>query len=109
MFCHQCGKSLPAGVNFCSNCGAQINANVFTAPAGSTMFRPQGDRMIAGVCAAIAQHYRWSLTATRILAVLVGIFVFPVGEIAYLVGWMVIPEEAPLMPQSNYTPQPPAV
>jgi phage shock protein C len=107
MFCHQCGKQLPIGANFCSNCGEKVNANIFTAPAGSTMFRPQANRMIAGVCAAITQRYGWDLTATRILAVLLGIFVFPLGEIAYLVAWLLIPEEAPLAPFTGYTPPPP--
>lgn len=106
MFCHQCGKSLPPGVNFCSNCGAQINNGIFTASPASTMFRPQAIRVMAGVCAAIALRYGWDLTATRILAVVLGILIFPLPEIAYLVGWLVIPEEVPLVPRANYGPPP---
>lgn len=57
------------------------------------MYRPRADRMIGGVCAAIHLRYGWDLTATRILAVLLAIFLFPVTEIAYLVAWAMIPEE----------------
>jgi phage shock protein PspC (stress-responsive transcriptional regulator) len=58
-------------------------------------------RMIAGVCAAIYLRYGWDLTATRILAVILGVFLFPLTEIAYIVLWLLIPEEVPLIPQSN--------
>ncbi len=101
MFCHKCGQALPAGANFCSSCGAPANANVFTASPFSTMYRPRARRMIAGVCAALHLRYGWDLAATRILAVLLGVLLFPVGEIAYLVGWLLIPEEVPLVPQAN--------
>lgn len=100
MFCHQCGNALPAGTNFCSNCGARAG-NVFTPPVAGGMYRPLGDRMIAGVCAAIHQRYGWDLTAIRILAVVLGVFLFPLTEIAYLVGWLVIPEEVPFVAQTR--------
>ena len=103
MFCHQCGQALPAGANFCASCGAPANANVFTASPFNTMYRPRALRMIAGVCAAIHLRYGWDLTATRILAVILAIFLFPLTEIAYVVAWLLIPEEVPLVPQSNYT------
>lgn len=99
MFCRKCGQPLAAGANFCSSCGASASANVFTASPLSTMYRPYAQRMIAGVCAAFHLRYGWDLTATRILAVILAIFLFPVTEIAYLVGWLVIPEEVPGIPQ----------
>ncbi len=98
MFCHQCGKPLSPGANFCSECGAPVNSKVFSTHPFNTMFRPRSNRMIAGVCAAIHIRYGWDLTATRILAVLLGVLLFPVGEIAYVVAWLLIPEEAPLVP-----------
>ncbi|HWF65889.1 MAG TPA: PspC domain-containing protein [Acidobacteriaceae bacterium] len=98
MYCRQCGKPLAEGANFCSSCGSPANANVFTASPLNTMYRPRAQRMIAGVCAAFHLRYGWDLTATRILAVVLAIFLFPFTEIAYLVGWVVIPEEVPFMP-----------
>ena len=106
MFCHQCGNSLPAGSNFCSACGAKVNPGVYTASPLNTMYRPRALRMIGGVCAAISLRWGWDLTATRIVAVVLGIFLFPLSEIAYLVAWLLIPEEAPLMAQPYVDPQP---
>lgn len=65
--------------------------------------------MIAGVCAAFALRYRWDLTATRIFTVLLGVLIFPVIEIAYLVAWLLIPEEVPLGMQPPMAPAPPVV
>ena len=98
MFCHNCGQALPAGANFCSSCGAPANANVFTASAMNTMYRPHALRMVAGVCAAMALRFRWDLTATRIVTAILAVVLFPLTEVAYLVGWLLIPEEVPIVP-----------
>ena len=71
------------------------------------MYRPQSQRMLAGVCAAFALRYRWDLTATRIITVLLGVLIFPVMEVAYVVAWMLIPEEVPFGVQGTYVPPPP--
>ncbi|HEX4019996.1 MAG TPA: PspC domain-containing protein [Acidobacteriaceae bacterium] len=93
MFCKQCGQQFPDGAVFCPGCGTPVNRMGAQAGPAGTMFRPRDNRMLVGVCAAIARRYGWDLTATRILTVLIGIFVFPLGEIAYLCGWLLIPEE----------------
>jgi len=106
MFCHQCGKPLAAGANFCANCGAAVHGTVYPTTPLSSMVRPRNNRMIAGVCAAFHLRYGWDLIATRILTVLCGVLLFPVGEIAYLVAWLLIPEEPVLVPQAYSDPQP---
>jgi phage shock protein C len=89
MYCKRCGQQLSDGTNFCPQCGlAQVPVSAF----GSTMVRPRDGRIFAGVCAAFSLRYGWDLAATRILTVLAGVFVFPLGEIAYLCGWLLIPE-----------------
>ncbi len=93
MFCHKCGQALPAGANFCAGCGAPANANYYTASPFNTMYRPRALRMIAGVCAAIHLRFGWDLTATRILAVILAVILFPLTEIAYIIAWLLIPEE----------------
>jgi hypothetical protein len=35
------------------------------------------------------------------------VLIFPVMEVAYIVGWMLIPEEVPLGMQVPYAPPPP--
>jgi phage shock protein PspC (stress-responsive transcriptional regulator) len=99
MFCQKCGMALPPGANFCSSCGTPLNANVFTASPFNTMYRPRGLRMLAGVCAALYLRYGWDLTAVRIVTVILGVFLFPLAEIAYLVAWILIPEEIATIPQ----------
>jgi phage shock protein C len=68
------------------------------------MYRPRALRMMAGVCAAIHVRYGWDLTATRLLAVILAIVLFPLTEIAYLVAWLVIPEEVLPVPVEVYPP-----
>lgn len=106
MFCRQCGKPLPSGTNFCANCGAPANPTTFSPSPLKAMFRPRAHRVIAGVCAAIHIRYGWDLVATRILAVVLGVLLFPVGEVAYLAGWLLIPEEAALVSQTYSDPEP---
>jgi phage shock protein PspC (stress-responsive transcriptional regulator) len=60
--------------------------------------------MIAGVCAAIHLRFGWDLVATRILAVILAVFLFPVTEIAYIIAWLLIPEEVLPVPVEAYSP-----
>ncbi|MEO6830233.1 MAG: PspC domain-containing protein [Acidobacteriaceae bacterium] len=107
MFCHKCGQALPTGANFCASCGAPANPNLYTASPLNTMYRPRGLRMIAGVCAAIALRLGWDLAATRIIAVILAVVLFPLTEIAYVIAWLLIPEEVlPVPVPEVYAPHP---
>ena len=50
------------------------------------------NKMIAGVCAGIAEYFGWDVTLFRIVYVLVSILsvAFP-GIVVYLVCWVVMP------------------
>jgi phage shock protein PspC (stress-responsive transcriptional regulator) len=82
---------MPAGARFCSNCGVVVP--VATVIPGRPLQRPRAGRQIAGVCIAVAQAYGWDVALVRIFMV-VGLF-FPCGlvAVAYLAGWIGIPEE----------------
>ena len=54
------------------------------------LVRPRRGKIIAGVCAALADRFGLSRTMIRIGFVLFGIF--GVGEIAYIALWIVIPK-----------------
>jgi phage shock protein PspC (stress-responsive transcriptional regulator) len=56
--------------------------------------------MIAGVCAAFAQQYGWDLTVTRIVTAVL-ICLTGVGAFAYLIAWMIIPEEPYAIPTNS--------
>ncbi len=61
-------------------------------PAANSLERPRaGDgKMLAGVCAALANRFGVSTFLIRFLFVLFGIV--GAGEIAYIVLWIVIPK-----------------
>ncbi len=55
------------------------------------LYRSKKDRMIAGVCGGIAEYFDIDPTLVRIIAVLT-IFINGIGLIAYLIAWIVIPQ-----------------
>ncbi len=103
MFCVKCGKQLDPASRFCPACGTTVSAA--PPPPGSypntgQLTRPRNNRMIAGVCAGFALHYGWDLNLVRIICAVVALFT-GVGAIAYLVAWVVIPEEPYTLPANS--------
>ncbi len=91
VYCNKCGAGLPTTARFCSNCGATIAA---PPQMGSRpLNRPHQGRVIAGVCIGLAQAYHWDVALVRIFTVLGFCFSGGLVAIAYLAGWIGIPEE----------------
>lgn len=131
MFCGRCGHQIEEGARFCSACGAptvgattaeassytSVGNAPWTTPAAnqpvgasdwaSRLQRPRANRIIAGVCAGLAKHYRWDLTLTRVMTVLIAVFSSGAGILAYLVFWMVMPEEPWALPPTAGPSNPP--
>jgi phage shock protein C len=55
-----------------------------------TLVRPRRGKVIAGVCAAIADRFGLSRALIRIAFVFFGLF--GVGEVVYIVLWILIPK-----------------
>jgi phage shock protein C len=55
-------------------------------------------RRIAGVCIGMAQAYGWDVALVRIFTVLGFFFSGGVVAVAYVAGWIGIPEEPIAMP-----------
>ncbi len=53
--------------------------------------RPRSQRVITGVCAALGNRFGISRALVRVGFVLFGLF--GIGEIAYIVLWILIPKE----------------
>ncbi len=88
------------GARFCSNCGS---AAAPAAMPGRPLVRPIAGRVVAGVCMGLAQANGWDVSVVRILAV-VGLFCSGgLVAVAYLAGWIGIPEE-PLPAPGAYPP-----
>jgi len=102
VFCHQCGTGLPPSARFCSNCGAVIP--VAQSMPGRPLVRPIVGRQIAGVCLALAQANGWDVALVRILTVLGFFFSGGFVGVAYLAGWIGIPEQSVEFP-GEYPPK----
>lgn len=55
------------------------------------LYRSKKDSVIAGVCGGIAEYFDIDLTLVRIVAV-ISIFINGIGLIAYIIGWIFIPQ-----------------
>jgi phage shock protein C len=117
-YCSNCGNVLPPAARFCSVCGTVVSgvppagyppyAPYATYPVGARLVRPIHGRQFAGVCVGLARAYSWDVGLVRILAVVLGIFVFPIPEVIYLAGWIGIPEEQLGEMPLSQAPPPPA-
>jgi len=96
VYCHRCGTGLPTSARFCSNCGASMP--VAPTMQGRPLVRPLVGRVIAGVCLGMAQAYGWDVALVRVFTVLGFFFSGGVVAIAYIAGWIGIPEEQLQMP-----------
>jgi phage shock protein PspC (stress-responsive transcriptional regulator) len=56
------------------------------------LYRPRHGRMIAGVCAGLAQRFGLSVNVVRVLAVLSCLLPGP-QFVAYLILWVMMPTE----------------
>ena len=105
LFCAGCGVSLPVGARFCSVCGKAVTepgaipgSNPGSARSTGPFLRARLGRKVAGVCQGIANQYGWDVTLTRVITVLLSIFVFPVGIVAYILFWVIVPEAPEILP-----------
>ena len=58
----------------------------------STLTRPRDGRIIAGVCAGLAQRFGWSVTVVRLLFLLS--LVLPGSQvIVYAILWILMPNQ----------------
>ncbi len=101
LYCHRCGTALPPGARFCSSCGTVVASSAHIP--GRPLIRPRVGRQIAGVCLALAQANGWDVTVVRILTVIGFCVSGGLVGVAYLAGWIGIPEE-PLGTPGAYPP-----
>lgn len=106
IYCRSCGKELSDGAKFCPGCGTAVYAAAppaYVAPA--RLVRPRQGRMLAGVCQGLANAYLWDVAWVRVITVLLTIFGGGLGLVAYVVFWIVMPEEPLSLPPVTPYPQ----
>lgn len=57
------------------------------------LVRPRDGRMLAGVCAGVADYFGLDVTLVRVIWAVVSVITGGAGVLAYLVAWIVIPDE----------------
>ena len=57
------------------------------------LVRSRKGRMVAGICAGIADYYGLDVTLVRVLVAVVSVITGGTGVLAYLAAWMIIPGE----------------
>ncbi len=58
----------------------------------NSLLRPKNGAVIAGVCAALANRFGWSVSLIRLLAILS--FILPGSQLLiYVILWVLIPKE----------------
>ena len=95
MYCNACGKSIVDDGRFCSYCGNVVG----NPPVPKKLIRLRSDRKIAGVCSGLAHYLDLDVSLVRILWFFIACATGVVpGLVAYILAWIIIPEEPFLQP-----------
>ena len=57
------------------------------------LVRSRKGRMVAGICAGIAEYFGVDVTLVRLIVAVIAVITGGAGVLAYLVAWAIIPEE----------------
>jgi phage shock protein C len=57
------------------------------------LVRKRDGRMVAGICAGLAEYLGSDVTLIRVIVAALAVFTGGAGILAYLVAWALIPEE----------------
>jgi phage shock protein C len=94
MYCNACGKIIADDARYCSHCGILVGVS----PVPKKLMRSRADRKVAGVCAGLAHYLELDTSLVRILWFFITLCCgfFP-GIVAYILAWIIIPEEPLLL------------
>jgi phage shock protein C len=93
MYCNYCGKVIQDDANVCAYCGIRVGASL----ARTKLVRPRMGRKIAGVCLGFSEYFDIDVTVIRLAWLLTAIMT-GFGFVAYIVAWIVMPEEPLVLP-----------
>lgn len=93
MYCNYCGKVIQDDANLCAYCGTRLGS----VAGRRKLMRSRTDRKIAGVCAGFAEYFDLDVTVIRVVW-LIAVVCGGTGLLAYIIAWIVMPEEPAYVP-----------
>lgn len=89
--CPWCAESIRTEAVKCRHCGSILDANGARA-LSEPWLRPRDGRMLAGVCAGLAEQFGISVTIVRLAFALGAFFSAGIFLVVYLALWLAMPE-----------------
>ena len=102
MYCNYCGKVIQDDANVCAYCGKRVAS----VASRRKLMRSRTNRKIAGVCAGFAEYFDLDVTVVRVVWLIVALFGGG-GILAYIIAWIVMPEEPEYIQEAPVTPPQP--
>lgn len=85
--CPYCAEEIREEATKCRYCGSMLAGSALSR----TWYRSRRGKMIAGVCAGLAEQLGISVTALRLAAILLTLLGAGWGVIIYAVLWVIMP------------------